>query len=68
MKALISSTDDQIIGFTMLGSEAGEVMAAVQTAMLAKLPHQALRDAAIAHLTYAEGLGPLFASVAPLGS
>jgi pyruvate/2-oxoglutarate dehydrogenase complex dihydrolipoamide dehydrogenase (E3) component len=66
MKALISGTDDRIIGFTMLGSDAGEVMAAVQTAMLAKLPYQELRDAAIAHLTYAEGLGPLLAGVEPL--
>ena len=68
MKALVSGTDDRIIGFTMLGSDAGEVMAAVQTAMLAKLSYQELRDAAIAHLTHAEGLGPLFASVAPLGN
>jgi hypothetical protein len=30
--------DDRIVGFTMIGSEAGEVMAVVQTAMLAKLP------------------------------
>ncbi len=65
MKALVSATDDRIIGFTMLGSEAGEVMAALQTAMLAQLPYQELRDAAIAHLTYAEGLGPLFAGVPP---
>ena len=46
----------------MIGSEAGEVMAVVQTAMLAKLPYQRLRDAVIAHLTVAEGLGPLFSN------
>jgi len=68
MKALVSATDDRILGFTMLGSDAGEVMAAVQTAMLAKLSYQELGDAAIAHLTHAEGLGPLFAGVAPLGA
>jgi pyruvate/2-oxoglutarate dehydrogenase complex dihydrolipoamide dehydrogenase (E3) component len=33
MKILVSATDDQILGFTMIGSEAGEVMAAVQTAI-----------------------------------
>jgi hypothetical protein len=49
----------------MIGSEAGEVMAAVQTAMLASLPYQRLRDAVIAHLTMAEGLGPLLSSVGP---
>jgi pyruvate/2-oxoglutarate dehydrogenase complex dihydrolipoamide dehydrogenase (E3) component len=61
MKALVG-TDDSIVGFTMIGSESGEVMAAVQTAMLAKLPYQCLRDAVIAHLTVAEGLGPLFSN------
>jgi pyruvate/2-oxoglutarate dehydrogenase complex dihydrolipoamide dehydrogenase (E3) component len=66
MKALIGS-DDRILGFTMIGSEAGEVMTAVQTAMLGGLPYQRLRDAVIAHLTVAEGLGPLLANV-PSGS
>jgi pyruvate/2-oxoglutarate dehydrogenase complex dihydrolipoamide dehydrogenase (E3) component len=63
MKALVSATDDRILGFTMLGSEAGEVMAAVQTAMIAQLPYPELRDAVIAHLTIAEGLGALLANV-----
>jgi pyruvate/2-oxoglutarate dehydrogenase complex dihydrolipoamide dehydrogenase (E3) component len=62
MKALVGA-DDRILGFTMIGSEAGEVMAAVQTAMLAGLPYQLLRDAVIAHLTMAEGLGPLLSNV-----
>ena len=65
MKVLVSAEDDRIIGFTMLGAGAGEVMATIQTAMLAQLPYQVLRDAAIAHLTYSEGLGPLLASVPP---
>jgi pyruvate/2-oxoglutarate dehydrogenase complex dihydrolipoamide dehydrogenase (E3) component len=64
MKVLVGA-DDRILGFTMIGSEAGEVMAAVQTAMLAKLPYQHLRDAVIAHLTMAEGLGPLLTNVPP---
>jgi hypothetical protein len=38
-------------------------MAAVQTAMLAGLPYQQLRDAVIAHLTIAEGLGPLLSTI-----
>jgi pyruvate/2-oxoglutarate dehydrogenase complex dihydrolipoamide dehydrogenase (E3) component len=63
MKVLVSAEDDRILGFTMIGSEAGEVMAAVQTAMLADLPYTKLRDAVITHLTVAEGLGPLFGSV-----
>ncbi|HTB43236.1 MAG TPA: FAD-dependent oxidoreductase [Acetobacteraceae bacterium] len=65
MKALVGA-DDQILGFTMIGAEAGEVTAAVQTAMLAKLPYPRLRDAVITHLTMAEGLGFLFSNVPPL--
>jgi pyruvate/2-oxoglutarate dehydrogenase complex dihydrolipoamide dehydrogenase (E3) component len=63
MKVLVGAKDDRILGFTMIGSEAGEVMAAIQTAMLAELPYTKLRDAVFAHLTVAEGLGPLFESV-----
>jgi pyruvate/2-oxoglutarate dehydrogenase complex dihydrolipoamide dehydrogenase (E3) component len=65
MKALVSRDNDLIRGFTMIGAEAGEVMAAVQTAMLAKLPYQKLRDAILAHPTMAEGLGSLFGSIPP---
>jgi pyruvate/2-oxoglutarate dehydrogenase complex dihydrolipoamide dehydrogenase (E3) component len=65
MKVLVSASDDRILGFTMIGSEAGEVMAAIQTAMLAELPYPRLRDAVIAHLTMAEGLGFLLANVPP---
>ena len=63
MKVVVDGAEDRIVGFTMIGSEAGEVMAVVQTAMLANLPYPRLRDAVIAHLTVAEGLGPLLASV-----
>src|SRR3989454_6850201 len=63
MKVLIGEGDDRILGFTMIGPEAGEVMAAVQTAMLADLPYPKLRDAVLAHLTMAEGLGFLFSTV-----
>jgi hypothetical protein len=49
----------------MIGPEAGEVMAAVQTAMLAELPYSKLRDAVLAHLTMAEGLGFLLSNVPP---
>src|SRR5262245_49341605 len=63
MKALVGADDDRILGFTMVGAEAGEVMASVQTAMLAKLPYQTLRDAILTHPTMAEGLGPLFENV-----
>jgi pyruvate/2-oxoglutarate dehydrogenase complex dihydrolipoamide dehydrogenase (E3) component len=62
MKALVGANDERILGFTMIGAEAGEVMAVVQTAMLADLPYPRLRDAVLAHPTMAEGLGLLFAN------
>jgi pyruvate/2-oxoglutarate dehydrogenase complex dihydrolipoamide dehydrogenase (E3) component len=65
MKAVVNANDDRILGFTMIGAEAGEVMAAIQTAILAELPYTKLRDAVITHLTIAEGFGPLFGNVPP---
>ena len=63
LKALIGKDDDRILGFTMVGAEAGEVMATVQTAMLGDLPYTALRDAILAHPTMTEGLTDLFSRV-----
>ena len=65
MKALVGGSDDRILGFAMIGAEAGEVMAAVQTAILASLPFTGLRDAILTHPTMAEGLGSLFSNVQP---
>src|ERR1700730_16657156 len=65
MKAIVAARDDRILGFTMIGAEAGEVMAVVQMAILAGLPYTDLRDAILAHPTMAEGLGPLFSNVPP---
>jgi hypothetical protein len=63
MKLLVGANDDSILGFTMIGSEAGEVMAAVQIAMLAGVPYLVLRDAIFAHPTMVEGLDLLLAKV-----
>jgi pyruvate/2-oxoglutarate dehydrogenase complex dihydrolipoamide dehydrogenase (E3) component len=65
MKARVAARDDRILGFTMIGAEAGEAMAVVQMAILAGLPYTNLRDAVLAHPTMAEGLGPLFSNVPP---
>lgn len=62
MKALVGD-DDRIVGFTMIGSDAGEVMAVVQIAMTANLPYTSLRDAILTHPTMAEGLNALFGNV-----
>jgi pyruvate/2-oxoglutarate dehydrogenase complex dihydrolipoamide dehydrogenase (E3) component len=63
IKMLIDAESDLILGFTALGTEASEMMAAVQTAMLGRLPYTVLRDAIFTHPTMAEGLVFLLASV-----
>jgi pyruvate/2-oxoglutarate dehydrogenase complex dihydrolipoamide dehydrogenase (E3) component len=65
MKALIEANSDLILGFTVFGVEAGEIMASVQVAMIAGLPYTALRDAIFTHPTMLEGLIPLFTNVPP---
>jgi pyruvate/2-oxoglutarate dehydrogenase complex dihydrolipoamide dehydrogenase (E3) component len=63
MKALVEADSDRILGFTALAVGAGEIMAAVQIAMIASLPYTALRDAVLTHPTLVEGLIPLFTSL-----
>jgi pyruvate/2-oxoglutarate dehydrogenase complex dihydrolipoamide dehydrogenase (E3) component len=63
LKALISTTDDQILGFTGFGVGAGETMATVQLAMKAAIPYTVLRDMTITHPTLAEGIVSLFSAV-----
>jgi len=64
LKALVETRGDRILGFTAFGVGAGEVMSAVQIAMIAGLPYTALRDAVLTHPTLVEGLIPLFSSMA----
>jgi pyruvate/2-oxoglutarate dehydrogenase complex dihydrolipoamide dehydrogenase (E3) component len=61
MKALIGD-NDSILGFTVFGVDGGEIMSAVQIAMIAGLPYTALRDAVLTHPTLAEGIIVLFSS------
>ena len=60
MKALIAKESDQILGFTMFGVEAGEVISVAQTAMLGEMPYTVMRDAIYTHPTIVEGLNVLF--------
>jgi pyruvate/2-oxoglutarate dehydrogenase complex dihydrolipoamide dehydrogenase (E3) component len=65
MKALVDTESDRILGFTIFGTEGGEIMGAVQIAMIAGLPYTALRDAVLTHPTLLEGLIALFSAVPP---
>ena len=64
MKAVVDAQSKQILGFTVLGLEGGELMAVVETAMLGKLPYTVLQDAVFAHPTIAESLNNLFVTLA----
>jgi pyruvate/2-oxoglutarate dehydrogenase complex dihydrolipoamide dehydrogenase (E3) component len=63
VKILIDTQSDRILGFTALGVEGSEMMAAVQTAIIGGLPYTVVRDAIFTHPTAAEGLNVLLASV-----
>jgi pyruvate/2-oxoglutarate dehydrogenase complex dihydrolipoamide dehydrogenase (E3) component len=64
MKILVGA-DNRILGFAMIGAEAGEIATIVQTAMLANLPYDKLRDAIITHPTVAEGIGQVLTALPP---
>lgn len=59
-KAVIDAQTDRILGAALLGRGSGEVIAAIQMAMLGDLTWQQVRDAVITHPTMAEGLNLLF--------
>ena len=60
MKAIVDAETNQILGAAVLGVEGGEVMSAIEIAMMGKLPYTALRDGVFAHPTLTESLNNLF--------
>jgi pyruvate/2-oxoglutarate dehydrogenase complex dihydrolipoamide dehydrogenase (E3) component len=56
VKILVGKRSDEILGFTAFGFDASELLAAVQTAMIGRLPYTALRDGIFTHPTVSEGL------------
>ena len=64
-KIIVDRATDRILGASLVGVDSGEVIAVIQTAMLADAPYTLLQDAIIAHPTMAEGLTTAFASLTP---
>ncbi|KAH7122403.1 FAD-dependent pyridine nucleotide-disulfide oxidoreductase [Dendryphion nanum] len=62
-KALVSTSNDTILGFTALGPRAGELLPVVQLAMAHGLPYTSLSELIITHPTMNEGLLGLFGKV-----
>ncbi len=61
LKALVDEATGEVLGCAILAAEGGEVMGAIQVAMLGKLHYTALRDGIFAHPTLVESLNYLFA-------
>lgn len=60
MKAVVDARSERILGAAVLGVEGGEVVGAIQVAMMGDLPYTALRDGMFAHPTLVESLNNLF--------
>lgn len=60
MKIVVDAETDRILGAAVLGIEGGEVMSAIEVAMMGGLKYTALRDATLAHPTLAEALNNVF--------
>lgn len=60
MKAVVDGESGEILGFTCLGVEGGEIMSLVQVAMMGKLTYKELQEAVFAHPTLAESLNNLW--------
>jgi pyruvate/2-oxoglutarate dehydrogenase complex dihydrolipoamide dehydrogenase (E3) component len=63
MKAIVDAETNQILGAAVLGVEGGEIMSALEIAMMGKLPYTTLRDGIFAHPTLAESLNNLFTAM-----
>ncbi|CAM3516200.1 mercuric reductase [Deinococcus frigens] len=60
MRAVVDDATDLLLGATVLGHEGGEVMSALQLAMMGGLRGADLRDATLAHPTLCESINNLF--------
>jgi pyruvate/2-oxoglutarate dehydrogenase complex dihydrolipoamide dehydrogenase (E3) component len=63
MKVLVDPESRQLLGAAVFGIEGGEVMAALQLAMMGNVPYDRIRDAVFAHPTLAESLNNLFSTL-----
>lgn len=63
MRAVVDDQTDQLLGVTVLGPEGGEIMSALQLAMMGSLTATTLRNAVLAHPTLSESINNLFMGV-----
>jgi pyruvate/2-oxoglutarate dehydrogenase complex dihydrolipoamide dehydrogenase (E3) component len=65
MKVVVDAATERLLGAAVLGPEGGELMSALQLAIMGGLPYPRLRDGVFAHPTFAEAFNNLFASLEP---
>jgi pyruvate/2-oxoglutarate dehydrogenase complex dihydrolipoamide dehydrogenase (E3) component len=63
IKAIVDKQDGRILGAAVLSPEGGELMAALQMAIMGEIPYTVLQDGIFAHPTLAESLNTLFANI-----
>lgn len=63
MKAITDAGTGSILGCSILGTYAGEIMSMIQIAMMAGMKSKKLKDAVFAHPTLAETLNTLFSKL-----
>lgn len=63
MKAIVDADSQQILGCAILGVEGGEIMSALELAMMGHLPYTTVKEAIFAHPTLSESLNNLFMSL-----
>ncbi len=63
IKVLVDAKTNLILGAAVLGLEGGEIMSAIEIAMMGRLPYTALRDGVFAHPTLMESLNNLFTAM-----
>jgi pyruvate/2-oxoglutarate dehydrogenase complex dihydrolipoamide dehydrogenase (E3) component len=59
---VVDAKTERILGAAVLGIEGGEIMSALEIAMMGKLPYTALRDGIFAHPGLMESFNNLFQS------
>lgn len=60
IKAIVDAESRQMLGCAVLGVEGGEIMGALQMAMIGHVPYTTIRDGVFAHPTLIESLNNLF--------
>lgn len=68
IKVIVDPQSKEVLGAAVLGVEGGELMGALQIAMMGRLPYTALRDAVFAHPTLLESFNNLFGSFVEPGT